>query len=213
MGVLAKFTHPIRPWEGVTQGYYVDFYDRGYLLETYTVTPDQYFLTLPLQPSGESLDVMAVLQHRASSGVLSSGRESEGAVGRLGTTFHLADSDRHSLIHGLRDLCRAFFAAGAQDVIVPVTGVPRITPGMDLEKALPLEIPPLDLALYSSHIMGTCRLGAQAGDSVVAPQGRVWGWKNLHVADASVFPTSLGVNPQVTVMSVGLLVGEASAAV
>jgi choline dehydrogenase-like flavoprotein len=47
--------------------------------------------------------------------------------------------------------------------------------------------------------------------SVIDPDGRVWGWDNLFVADASVFPTSLGVNPQVTTMAVGLTIGEAVA--
>jgi choline dehydrogenase-like flavoprotein len=51
-------------------------------------------------------------------------------------------------------------------------------------------------------------MGADPARSVVAPDGRVWGWANLHVADASVFPTSLGVNPQVTTMAMGLMVGH-----
>ena len=39
----------------------------------------------------------------------------------------------------------------------------------------------------------------------------MWGWDNIFVADASVFPTSLGVNPQVTTMAIGLTIGEAVA--
>jgi choline dehydrogenase-like flavoprotein len=54
-------------------------------------------------------------------------------------------------------------------------------------------------------------MGAIPSESVVDADGRVWGWDNLHVADASVFPTSLGVNPQVTVYAVGLTVGAAVA--
>jgi len=195
----------------VTQGYYVDRLEEGYLLETYTVTPDQYFLNLPLDLGAASLGVMADLAPRASSGVLACGHDSEGQVSRLGTTFSLGDPDRERLIRGLWDLCRVFFAAGAKDVIVPVVGAPRITPNMDISEALPLSIPPLDLSVYTSHIMGTCRLGAGPETSVVNPQGRVWGWNNLHVADASIFPGALGVNPQVTIMAVGLLVGEACA--
>ncbi len=212
LGVLAAFDHPIRPWEGVTQGYYVDRLDVGYLLETYTVTPDQYYLNLPLELGDASLGVMADLAQRASSGVLACGRDSEGQVSRLGTTYSLGDPDRERLIKGLWDLCRVFFAAGAKDVIVPVLGAPRITPDMDLPEVLPLSIPPLDLSVYSSHIMGTCRLGTGPETSVVSPEGRIWGWNNVHVADASIFPGALGVNPQVTVMAVGLLVGEACAA-
>ena len=62
--------------------------------------------------------------------------------------------------------------------------------------------------LYASHPMGTCRMGAEPEHSVVDPLGRVWGWSNLRVADASIFPTSLGVNPQVTTMALGLMIGE-----
>jgi choline dehydrogenase-like flavoprotein len=54
-------------------------------------------------------------------------------------------------------------------------------------------------------------MAARAADGVVDPYGRVFGWSNLRVADASVFPTSLGVNPQVTTMAMGLLVGHAIA--
>jgi choline dehydrogenase-like flavoprotein len=54
-------------------------------------------------------------------------------------------------------------------------------------------------------------MGADPATSVVDPDGRVWGWENLYVADASVFPTSLGVNPQVTTMAVALLIGAVAA--
>ena len=65
--------------------------------------------------------------------------------------------------------------------------------------------------LYASHPMGTARMGGRPEDSVVDPRGQVWGWDNLYVADASIFPTSLGVNPQVTTMAMGLWVGDAVA--
>ena len=211
LGAVARFPHVIRPWEGVTQGYYVDRLDRGYLLETYTVTPDQYFLNMPLPIGKEALEVMADLEHMGSSGVMASGWDSEGSVGAISTQFDLADADRERLIHGVRDLAEVFFAAGALEVFVPIVGVPRLKPGMDIASALPLDLPAVDMCVYSSHIMGTCRMGTTADSSVVDPTGRVWGWKNLHVSDASSFPTALSVNPQVTIMANGLLVGEAVA--
>ena len=65
----------------------------------------------------------------------------------------------------------------------------------------------MDLTVYSSHIMGSCRMGLEPSDSVVDPRGRVWVWRNLYVSDASVFPGSLGVNPQITTMATGLMIG------
>jgi choline dehydrogenase-like flavoprotein len=44
-------------------------------------------------------------------------------------------------------------------------------------------------------------MGLKAAESVVDPEFRVWGFDNLFVCDASVFPTSLGVNPQVPIMA------------
>jgi choline dehydrogenase-like flavoprotein len=81
----------------------------------------------------------------------------------------------------------------------------------EVRTALTDDVPASHLPVYASHPMGTCRMGGEAEHSVVDPHGRVWGWANLRVADASVFPTSLGVNPQVTTMAMGLLVGESIA--
>jgi cholesterol oxidase len=36
---------------------------------------------------------------------------------------------------------------------------------------------------------------------VIDPEFKAYGYDNLFVCDASVFPTSLGVNPQLTVMA------------
>ncbi|KAL7269173.1 hypothetical protein RUND412_008175 [Rhizina undulata] len=55
----------------------------------------------------------------------------------------------------------------------------------------------------TAHQMGSCRMGDdEGGGSVVDPVGRVWGTKGLYVADASVAPTSTGVNPMLSVMAI-----------
>ena len=53
----------------------------------------------------------------------------------------------------------------------------------------------------SAHQMGTCRMSGSSDRGVVDGGGRVWGRKNLYVADASVFPSASGVNPMMTLMS------------
>jgi len=58
------------------------------------------------------------------------------------------------------------------------------------------------------HSCGTCRMGRDATTSVTDPGGRVWGFDNLFVADASLMPTSSGVNPSLTIAALGLFVAD-----
>ncbi|MDP2316149.1 MAG: GMC family oxidoreductase [Pseudomonadota bacterium] len=206
-GVAARFDQEIVAWQGVTQGYYVDCWRDGYLLQTFSMPPDQYFLSFPLV-GDEMLAFMRDLRHYASAGVVVHDEDSVGAVTESSLVYDLGDLDRTRILAGLRASARVFFAAGAKEVVPGAHGVGIIRSVEEIETVLHDNIPAHDIALYASHPMGTCRMGNDPARSVVDPDGRVWGWQNLHVADASVFPTSLGVNPQVTVMALGLTIGR-----
>ena len=47
--------------------------------------------------------------------------------------------------------------------------------------------------------MGTCRMAAVAADGPVKPNGELYECSDLFIADGSVLPTSLGVNPMLTI--------------
>ena len=51
------------------------------------------------------------------------------------------------------------------------------------------------------HPLGTARAGADPGRAVVDADLAVHGARGVHVADGSVVPSSLGVNPQITIMA------------
>ncbi|MCO5562347.1 hypothetical protein L7F22_015973 [Adiantum nelumboides] len=53
----------------------------------------------------------------------------------------------------------------------------------------------------SAHQMGSCRLSSNPKNGALDPEGRVWGTKNLWVADASTLPEASGVNPMITTMA------------
>jgi gluconate 2-dehydrogenase alpha chain len=57
---------------------------------------------------------------------------------------------------------------------------------------------PLGPAPASRHIMGTARMGSDPSSSVVGPECRLWDVENVAVCDSSVFPTSTGYGPTLT---------------
>ncbi len=212
---LGRMPFEIRPWHGVTQGYYVDCWDKGYLLQTFSVTPDQYYGLMSTRTGAESMDWMANLKYICSAGPLVHDEDSVGYVGvtPLGPdiTYIMGDGDKNKLLDGLRMTGHVMFAAGAKQFMPAIVQGPVITSASEIDAALPYTLTASHLHAYASHPMGTCRMGGDSASSVVDPHGKVWGWSNLRVADASVFPTSLGVNPQVTTMAMGLMVGHSMA--
>lgn len=58
------------------------------------------------------------------------------------------------------------------------------------------------IQIGTSHPQGGNGLSAGPREGVVGPDFRVHGTRNVYVADASVFPTSIGVNPHWTVMAI-----------
>ncbi|RYH21368.1 hypothetical protein EON65_20780, partial [archaeon] len=64
----------------------------------------------------------------------------------------------------------------------------------------PLE--PLNMLICTAHQMSSCRMSSSSDTGAVAPSGELYSCKNLFVADASVLPTALGINPMITIESV-----------
>ncbi|CAM9445079.1 unnamed protein product [Choristocarpus tenellus] len=62
--------------------------------------------------------------------------------------------------------------------------------------------------LFSAHQMGTCRMGATEADGPVRETGETWECEGLYVADASTLPTSLGINPMITIEAIAYVVAE-----
>lgn len=57
----------------------------------------------------------------------------------------------------------------------------------------------------ATHVFGGCRMGTRAADSVVNADGRAWAWRNLFIADASVFPSSGGgESPSLTIEALAI---------
>ena len=60
---------------------------------------------------------------------------------------------------------------------------------------------PRDLKLMAFHPLGSARMDARPSHGVLDENGRVHGTKGVYVCDGSAVPSSLGVNPQITIMT------------
>jgi choline dehydrogenase-like flavoprotein len=91
-------------------------------------------------------------------------------------------------------------AESTQGVVpfVATTALPQPAPGGLLQRG-PLRGVPDPVGGLVNHQMGTMRMGAHPDTSVIDPSQRFWGIPNLYVIDGSVFPTSGGYNPTLTI--------------
>ena len=119
----------------------------------------------------------------------------------------MAREDRASIPRILRRLGEAYFAAGAVELYTPVLGHAPVD--ADAFRRMDLaSVPARRFECSSQHPLGSCRMGTERRNSVVDDLGRVWDTEGLYVADGAVLPSSLGVNPQQTIMAMALRLAE-----
>jgi choline dehydrogenase-like flavoprotein len=186
------------------QSYCVDEWeDRGILLEA-TFTPLAFGAQWLPGTGIEHQERMLAFDHVASTGVhlsdRSAGRVGLAPGGTLRITYRLHRDEAHQLVFGIARAAELMFAAGATEVYPQIGGIPVLRPGdeADLEASPPS---PGSLRLEAFHPMGTAPLAEDPAMGVTAPDGSVHGSEGLYVSDASLLPTSLGVNPMMTVIA------------
>jgi choline dehydrogenase-like flavoprotein len=135
-----------------------------------------------------NLAVVAVMLHDRSQGTV----EARGS--RPIIKYTLDESDQRALHRGIRAAAEILFAAGAREVLVPFAEALTLASPRDLLRIDAHRYRPLDPLLTAVHPMGTLALG-----TVVDDLGRWRGLEGLWVADGSLFPTSLGGPPQLTI--------------
>jgi choline dehydrogenase-like flavoprotein len=126
------------------------------------------------------------------------------ADGRPCVEYTLSEGDRAQLAKGLVACARLMFAAGAREVTIPAIPPVRLTSARELDALDTRFVRPHSVPMTAVHPMGTLRMGEDPKRSVVASTGEHHHVKGLFVADGSLFPTSLGGPPQISVYSFAL---------
>jgi choline dehydrogenase-like flavoprotein len=202
--VGARYEEEVRGWDGVMQSYYIDEWEAQRLLLEATFTP-LAFGGGWLQGTGrEHQQAMLDFGHVGSIGVhlsdASQGRIRLARDGSLRASYELTNADADRLTFGIARAAEIHFAAGATEAYPNIARVGVLTPNR-LANFEATSFKPSELRLEAFHPMGTARIAASEGEGVCAPDGSVRGATDLYVADASLFPTSVGVNPMMTVIA------------
>lgn len=214
--VSALFDEEIRGYAAIPQGYCVSEFRREGILLLGASAPIDLGAGQFAFVGRKLMDVMEQYDKVASFGVMvedeSRGRVVAGPRGRPVVLYRLGRAEREKLRRGVEILSRIYLAAGAREVYPAVHGHRVIRDGSDiarLARSLPAAS---DWLLSAFHPLGTCRMATSEARGCVSPDHEVFGSPGLYVADGSVVPTSIGVNPQETIMALATRAADRIAA-
>jgi choline dehydrogenase-like flavoprotein len=191
--IFARMPEIVDMGVGVPQSFYVDeFAAEGFMFEGAAGPPAYAAMALPLTGRAHA-EAMADYRRLALFGLMVSD-SSRGSVHSLGgravIRYDLCHEDLLRFRLGLARVRELLDAAGAREVLLPLPQGVR-----------PEEARARDLKLMAFHPLGTARADARPEHGVVDGELRVHGVGGLYVADGAAAPSSLGVNPQLTIMA------------
>lgn len=195
-----RFGQPIHPWKGIPGALISEDTHRpadadfagGYLLQSIGVMPVTYATQVARGRGlwGAALtEHMQAYNHTAGINILGdclpseknflelSGERDERGLPKPRIYFTAGQNELRMTAHGERMMRQIWDAAGVKEA----WAFPRY-----------------------AHTIGTCRMGANAQDSVVNADGRSHDIPNLYISDNSIFPSALSVNPALTIMALSL---------
>ncbi|MBK8255505.1 MAG: GMC family oxidoreductase [Polyangiaceae bacterium] len=204
-GIFGVYDNPVDQNVGATQGWASTAFrvDPGFKLETLAIPPEMVAGRLP--GGGREL-VRRFREYRhiamwvAAVRAESAGTVKPGLFGNTVVRYQLDEPDMRRFRSGLAMVAKAHFAAGAREIIPGIFGLPY---KLNSDQISLIENGPLDPRCYIailSHLFGGCPMSRDPSLGVVDEHGKVHGVDGLYVADAAAIPTTIGVNPQHTIM-------------
>ena len=210
------FEQKVEAWQGAPQTIYTDHFLEtqaidgpiGYKLEAPPLHPLIFATTVPGMGKSQH-DLLKAFPHNHTLLALMRDGFHAGAPGGevklrgdgspvldYALTDYIMEGGRRALL----SMMEIQFAAGAQQVLpMHEMAQPYTTwsQARDAVNALPMK--PLLTKVVSAHVMGGCGLAGTEALGVTRPDGVHWQLENLSIHDGSLFPTSIGANPQLSV--------------
>ena len=212
------YDEPIEAWIGQIQSEVSDHFaacegEWGFLIESLGGMPSVHAAGIPFA-DGEThkREFARMFKHHAP--FLSVARDhGEGEVviddyGRAVIRWSLADEvDKRLFIRANIELARLHHAAGAPEI--RTLHAEEVAWRRDSDEPFEDFIAriesapygPADVAIFTAHQMGSCRMGNDPSSSVADGRGELHDVEGVWIGDASAFPTAPGVNPMVSIMS------------
>ena len=215
----STFRQKVEGWDGAPQTIYTDHFlstqpidgPMGYKLEAPPVHPVIFATTLPglgkdqaqaLSEFPHTHTLLALLRdgfHDGSPG----GRVKLRSDGSPVLDYPLTDFVMDGARRALLSMAEIQFAAGAKTVMPVHELAQRYTAWPQAREAIRLlPMKPYLLRMVSAHVMGGCSMAGDPKLGVVRPDGTHWQVENLSVHDGSIFPTSIGANPQLSIYGI-----------
>jgi choline dehydrogenase-like flavoprotein len=215
--LVAFYDQPVEAFYGPPQSVAVHhFADRGarvgYFFEAAPVHPmlgalgfpgfgDSHRRIAERLPFVQATIALLIDGHRDDAG----GEVGVSSNGRIHLRYPLHDSLREAAIDALGNMARLQLAAGAREVMTLHETPIVIRNEADIPRIAAAPFGANQHTMFSAHQMGGCPMGSDPRRSVVDTRGRHHQIGNLFVTDGSVFPTSLGVNPQWSIYALARL--------
>jgi choline dehydrogenase-like flavoprotein len=212
--LVAFYDEPIEAFYGPPQSVSVRHFssrgaDVGYFLETAPVHPMLAALAFPGSGDAHRRVIERLPHVQATIALLIDGHhDDEGGTvgvsgdGRVKLRYPLPPALREAGVHALQSMARLQLAAGAREVVTLHDQPLTIRDEADLARIAQVPFGPNLHTLFSAHQMGGCPMGEDPRTSVVNSRGRHHELENLWITDGSLFPTSVGINPQLTIYAV-----------
>lgn len=195
--LMGIFDEKLDGWKSISQSLAVDeFWEEGILFEA-------TFLPLSIGLSGNYFSNLSEIVRSwdkvAFLGVMLSDEDSKGSVKAFANRplilYRMGKKDLQKAQKALLEGCKILFSAGAKKVITPSYNFPVVKDLSEIKK-----IVPNGFVWSAYHPQGTCRMSNDPFKGVVDSYGKTHDFENLYIADASIFPSSVRVNPMLSIM-------------